>query len=126
MITYIYAEFYIKLIKRLPLQSNGDRVFIHNFHTHIVHKITQISIYSPPACEKPRPFAAARREINGFLSMIYFAEYARYAALSSCRHMADEASLGILQSARGERVTLPTLGPSGRQERLNCWAKKRR
>ena len=97
------------------MQSNGDRVFIHNFRTHIVHKITQIAIYSPHSCEKPRPFTAAQRKINGFLSMIYFAEYARYAALSSCRHMADEASLGILQSALGDRVKLPTLGPSGRQ-----------
>ena len=25
----------------------------------------------------------------------------------------------------GERVTLPILGPSGRQLRLNCWAKNR-
>ena len=38
---------------------------------------------------------------------------------------AAQASLGIRQSPRGERVTLPTLGPSGRQLRLNCWAKNR-
>ena len=38
----------------------------------------------------------------------------------------DEASLGIRQSPRGLRLTEPTFGPSGRQERLNCWAKKRR
>lgn len=37
-----------------------------------------------------------------------------------------EASEGIRQSPRGDRVTEPTLGPSGRQERLNCWAKNRR
>ena len=35
------------------------------------------------------------------------------------------ASLGILQSPRGERLTLPTFGPSGIQLRLNCCAKKR-
>ena len=35
-------------------------------------------------------------------------------------HNAAEASLGIRQSPRGESVTPPTLGPSGRQERLNC------
>lgn len=29
------------------------------------------------------------------------------------------------QSPRGDSDTDPTLGPSGRQERLNCWAKKR-
>lgn len=36
------------------------------------------------------------------------------------------ASLGMRQSPRGERLTEPTLGPSGRQLRLNCWVKKRR
>ena len=30
------------------------------------------------------------------------------------------------QSPRGDSVTEPTFGPSGRHERLNCWAKKRR
>ena len=30
---------------------------------------------------------------------------------------------GIRQSPRGESATLPTLGPSGRQDLLNCWAK---
>ena len=36
---------------------------------------------------------------------------------------AAQASLGILQSPLGERATVPTFGPSGRQERLNCWEK---
>jgi hypothetical protein len=36
------------------------------------------------------------------------------------------ASLGIRQSPRGERLTLPTFGPSGTHDRLNCWLKKRR
>ena len=44
---------------------------------------------------------------------------------SSSQRLAT-ASLGIRQSPRGERATEPTLGPSGRQERLNCWEKKRR
>lgn len=35
------------------------------------------------------------------------------------------ASLGIRKSPLGERETDPTFGPSGRQERLNCWEKKR-
>ena len=39
---------------------------------------------------------------------------------------AAEASLGMRQSPRGLTLTLPTLGPSGRQLRLNCCAKKRR
>ena len=34
--------------------------------------------------------------------------------------------LGILRSPLGESATLPTFGPSGRQERLNCWAKNLR
>ena len=45
---------------------------------------------------------------------------------SSFIHRVFTASLGIRQSPRGDRVSEPTLGPSGRQERLNCWAKKRR
>ena len=44
----------------------------------------------------------------------------------SFSHIALDASLGMRQSPRGLRLTLPTLGPSGRQERLNCWLKKRR
>lgn len=44
---------------------------------------------------------------------------------SAC-HTAHWASLGIRQSPRGERATDPTLGPSGRQFRLNCWEKNLR
>ena len=44
---------------------------------------------------------------------------------SSC-HSAATASDGIRQSPRGDRATEPTLGPSARQLRLNCWEKKRR
>ena len=49
-----------------------------------------------------------------------------YRLSSSCIQRDALASLGIRQSPRGERETLPTLGPSGRQLRLNCCAKKRR
>lgn len=38
-------------------------------------------------------------------------------------HISASASEGILQSPRGESETLPTLGPSGMHERLNCDAK---
>ncbi len=38
----------------------------------------------------------------------------------SLSHMAELASLGILQSPLGLIEILPTLGPSGKQERLNC------
>ena len=49
-----------------------------------------------------------------------------YSASASSSHRAETASLGMRQSPRGDRVTVPTLGPSGRQDRLNCWEKNRR
>ena len=45
---------------------------------------------------------------------------------SSSSHNAATASDGMRQSPRGDRATDPTLGPSARHERLNCWEKKRR
>jgi hypothetical protein len=41
-------------------------------------------------------------------------------------HAVGSASLGIRQSPRGERLTVPTFGPSGMHDRLNCWLKNRR
>ncbi len=38
----------------------------------------------------------------------------------SLSQIVELASLGILQSPLGLIEILPTLGPSGRQERLNC------
>ena len=46
-----------------------------------------------------------------------------YSSSNSFSHISESASDGILQSERGERVIVPILGPSGRQERLNCWEK---
>ena len=43
----------------------------------------------------------------------------------SSSHALAVASSGIRQSPRGERLTLPTFGPGGRVERLNCWLMKR-
>ncbi len=43
-----------------------------------------------------------------------------YRFSASCNQIVDVASLGIRQSPRGLRLTLPTLGPSGKQLRLNC------
>ncbi len=43
-----------------------------------------------------------------------------YNVSHSLIHKSAEASLGIRQSPRGLRLILPTLGPSGRHERLNC------
>ena len=42
---------------------------------------------------------------------------------SSLIHSFMEASLGIRKSPLGDTATLPTFGPSGRQERLNCCVK---
>ena len=53
-----------------------------------------------------------------------YESYSRVA--SSASHRAFTASEGSFKSPRGDTETAPTLGPSGRQERLNCWAKKRR
>ncbi len=44
----------------------------------------------------------------------------------SCIQSIPDISLDIRQSPRGLKLTLPTLGPSGIHERLNCWLKKRR
>ena len=52
--------------------------------------------------------------------------YSYCSCSNSFSHNAAHASLGILQSPRGERATLPTFGPSGRQERLNCCEKNLR
>ena len=38
----------------------------------------------------------------------------------SLSQSAEDASLGIRQSARGESEIVPTFGPSGMQLRLNC------
>lgn len=43
-----------------------------------------------------------------------------YKLSSSFIHTAKDASDGILKSPRGESVTVPTFGPSGIHERLNC------
>ena len=49
-----------------------------------------------------------------------------YPSPSSSRcHSVQTASLGMRRSPRGLTATVPTLGPSGRQLRLNCCEKKR-
>ncbi len=49
-----------------------------------------------------------------------------YRFSNSLSHKVAQASDGIRQSPRGDKLTLPTLGPSGRQLRLNCCWKNRR
>ncbi len=46
-----------------------------------------------------------------------------FIASASSIHSRTLASEGILRSPLGDNATLPTLGPSGRQDRLNCCAK---
>lgn len=46
-----------------------------------------------------------------------------YKVSSSAIQMDAQASLGIRRSPLGDTATLPTFGPSGRHERLNCCAK---
>ena len=41
-------------------------------------------------------------------------------------HNEAQASLGMRQSPRGDNPTMPTFGPSGKHERLNCCEKNRR
>ena len=54
-----------------------------------------------------------------------YSDYYSMLSISFSQTLA-EASLGIRQSPRGESVTVPTFGPSGRHDRLNCCAKNRR
>ena len=79
---------------------------------------------------RPLPCASSPHKIFDFAGTPFWrlaGEAVFYSSpSSSLSHSAADASLGIRQSPRGERATVPTLGPSGRQERLNCWEKKRR
>ena len=69
---------------------------------------------------------AKKRSLTASRSTIFLLSAAYSRVSSSAIQRADEASLGICQSPRGDSETEPTLGPSGRQDRLNCWIKKRR
>ena len=40
-------------------------------------------------------------------------------------HTFTDASLGMRRSPRGDSAIVPTFGPSGMHDRLNCWEKKR-
>ena len=49
-----------------------------------------------------------------------------YSSSNSAIHAVLKASDGILHAPRGERLSGPTIGPSGMQERLYCCVRKRR
>ena len=82
-------------------------------HRHVIH--------SRAAASLPKRGAASR---GGSGSCFLTSNHPRRS--SSFCQTAAQASLGMRQSPRGDSVTLPTFGPSGRQLRLNCWTKKRR
>lgn len=68
--------------------------------------------------KNPRPHrtraGTVERGFHGFSTKLL--------AYFSCPfHRVDTRSLGICQPPRGLRPTVPTLGPSGTQLRLNCW-----
>ena len=62
---------------------------------------------------------------SGKQQKLFAVKHYSSSASASATHSAALASLGMRQSPRGDNVTEPTLGPSGRQLRLNCWEKKR-
>ena len=52
-----------------------------------------------------------------------FPPYSRQESGLVLSQVSGSASLGIRQSPRGDKETVPTFGPSGTQVRLNCAAK---
>ena len=56
----------------------------------------------------------------------YKIPYAYYNNSSSSIQIRTHASEGIIKSPRGDTESVPTFGPSGKQERLNCCAKNLR
>lgn len=94
---------YVTTIKNIRKHSNADRlqcieVFGQNVIVDLTYKEGQKVVFFPS---------------DGQLSVVYSSSH-------SFSHEAALASLGIRQSPRGLSDTDPTLGPSGRQERLNC------
>lgn len=72
-----------------------------------------------------------QRRLNSHRCFSYSFSFQRpsYSACSpsiSFSHSVAQASEGMRRSPLGDTATLPTFGPSGRQERLNCCWKKRR
>ena len=65
----------------------------------------------------------ARRPMRAKVSVPLARPLARYRLSSSESQRAEQASEGMRRSPRGLTAAEPTLGPSGRQLRLNCWAK---
>ena len=77
-------------------------------------------------CEKARYFSTSsrwgevgRRPVEGaFAADRALSHHTHDPSPSS--HAAGSASDGIRQSPRGDRLTVPTFGPSGMHERLYC------
>lgn len=95
--------------------------------------VTKSACLCFPLCGKQRPLPCSSSPHRGFRPAggpemaTGGGDVHSYSSVSSsaCQRFIF-ASLGIRQSPRGDMATVPTLGPSGRQLRLNCWLKKRR
>ncbi len=114
MINYNTLKYSIKVCPDLQAHFPDDSSKRGNFFPGKLGRLPQIR---KPACA----IGTARFRLRGdWPEKIYSSPS------TSSSHSVATASLGILQSPRGLRATEPTLGPSGRQERLNCWEKNLR
>ena len=71
--------------------------------------------------ELPCAFSILSWRLAVFSITVYQYFYPSFSASSI--HSLAQASDGMRRSPLGDSATLPTFGPSGRQERLNCWEK---
>ena len=58
--------------------------------------------------------------------MTEFYDGVYFSASTVARYRASDPSDGMLKPVRGEKLKPLSVGPSCRQERLNCWLKRRR
>ena len=102
----------------------------------LLHKYKKLCIFSqqdvPCLPLKPRGLtqlfqlnASAHPSELFFMDTISH-ETVNHSSSSSASHKAEQVSLAIRRSPLGDRHTVPTLGPSGRQLRLNCCEKNLR
>ena len=62
---------------------------------------------------------------NSLLILFCYPKPAFQSCSISASQLVQSASDGMRQSPRGDKLTVPTFGPSGKQERLNWFRKKR-
>src|SRR5690349_8034836 len=88
--------------------------------------LTQNQRLTDPDCKRKSSRGLLRPPLSQAEATFAFALSSVPPSSTHRSHSAAWASLGIRQSPRGDRLTEPTFGPSGRQERLNWLAKNRR